>query len=181
MKQSASMTSRDAEAAKKSRRRMKTKTLVKTLTSFRMIPSGEGQEDFGGDLLPEAIVIKNILEGMHSSLETLMRLKSLLLATTGEDAQASLEERLALVPEEVRLDDRVTERLLRLRSQLSGYIASEDYARQKRNPSAVTFVLGGDDDDADDEEDKEEGVEDDVFTKKPVKKKEMRKAEKRKR
>ncbi len=113
---------------------MKTKTLVKTLTSFHIIPSGENQEDFGGDLLPEAIVIKNILEGMHSSLETLMRLRTLLLDGEGDFAQ---------LVEAVELDPRLKERLLTLRDQLLRYVRSEDYFGQKPSAAAVTFTLGG--------------------------------------
>ncbi len=79
----------------KNKKHLKTKNVVKTLTSFKVFPGGEGGgdggggggggEDFGGDLLPEAIVVKNILEGMFSSLLTLMKLKVLLLKTEGEE------------------------------------------------------------------------------------------------
>ena len=46
---------------------MKTKVLVTTLTSLRVIPHFHA--DFGGDVLPEAIVVKNIVEEMFSSVE----------------------------------------------------------------------------------------------------------------
>ena len=51
---------------------MKTKTLVNTLTSLRVIP--QQPDDFGGENLSEAILVRNILEEMFSSALTLQLL-----------------------------------------------------------------------------------------------------------
>ena len=50
---------------------MKTKTLVDALATLSLIPSFS-TSDFGGDILPENVLVKNILEGMESSLSTLI-------------------------------------------------------------------------------------------------------------
>ena len=53
---------------------MKTKVLVNTLTSLRVIP--HFHSDFDGDVLPEAILFKNIVEEMFSSVEILAELSN---------------------------------------------------------------------------------------------------------
>ena len=56
--------------------RLKTKTLVKTLTSMKMIPAGTETDEFASaDVLPEAILVKNILEETLRSMETLFALR----------------------------------------------------------------------------------------------------------
>ena len=52
--------------------KMKTKTVVNTLQSLRLLPSVS--TNFGGDLPPESILVKNILEEMMSSMTTLTSL-----------------------------------------------------------------------------------------------------------
>jgi hypothetical protein len=49
---------------------MKTKTIVDALQTLSLIPSFS-TSDFGGDVVPEAILIRNILEEMVASLYTL--------------------------------------------------------------------------------------------------------------
>ena len=44
--------------------------LVDALQTLNLIPSFS-TSDFGGDILPENVLVKNILEGMESSLNTL--------------------------------------------------------------------------------------------------------------
>ena len=48
---------------------MRTKTLVDTLTSFRVFPAYGS--DFDGDVIPEAILVKNIIEEMYCSVAIL--------------------------------------------------------------------------------------------------------------
>lgn len=56
---------------------LRAKAIVQSLGTFSKVQVADGVQDdyFGGDLTPEAILVKNILEGMYSSLETLMKLK----------------------------------------------------------------------------------------------------------
>ncbi len=52
------------------RAKLKTKTIVDALHSLNLIPSFS-TSDFGGDVLPEAVLIRNILDEMLFSLTTL--------------------------------------------------------------------------------------------------------------
>ena len=55
--------------------KLKTKTVIDVLQSLRLIPSFTAQ--FSGDVLPEAVLLKNIMEEMMSSISTLSGLNSL--------------------------------------------------------------------------------------------------------
>ena len=57
------------------RNRLKTRTLVTTLQSLMVLPSISAA--IGGDVLPEAILIQNILEEMLASL-VIIKLKPIL-------------------------------------------------------------------------------------------------------
>lgn len=50
--------------------RLKTKTLVDAMQTLKLIPSFS-TTNFGGDILPENVLVKNILEGMIDSISTL--------------------------------------------------------------------------------------------------------------
>jgi len=55
---------------------MRAKTLITTLVSFHTFPPRE--DDLGGDLLPEAAVVKNVVEGLHSGADALIRVRRFL-------------------------------------------------------------------------------------------------------
>ena len=55
--------------------KLKTKTVIDVLQSLRLIPSFTAQ--FSGDVLPEAVLLKNILEEMMSNITTLSGLHSM--------------------------------------------------------------------------------------------------------
>ena len=62
--------------------KLKTKTVIDALQSLRLIPSFTAQ--FSGDVLPEAILLKNILEEMLSSISILSRLEAQMANSGGE-------------------------------------------------------------------------------------------------
>jgi len=75
--------SKMAKAAKSTT--LKAKTLIDAMQTLNLIPSFS-TSNFGGDVLPENILIKNILDGMVASLETLS------LIVEGNDTTAFMED-----------------------------------------------------------------------------------------
>lgn len=52
---------------------LKAKTLIDAMQTLNLIPSFS-TSNFGGDILPENVLIRNILEGMVASIDTLARI-----------------------------------------------------------------------------------------------------------
>ena len=72
-------------AAAKMPVKLKTKTVIDAMQSLRLIPSFTTQ--FSGDVLPEAILLKNIMEEMLYSIETLANLETFFLGLKPRDGQ----------------------------------------------------------------------------------------------
>ena len=75
-------------AAAKMPVKLKTKTVIDAMQSLRLIPSFTTQ--FSGDVLPEAILLKNIMEEMLYSIETLANLETFFLGLKPRDGQGYL-------------------------------------------------------------------------------------------
>jgi hypothetical protein len=73
---------------------MKTKTLVSTLTSMRVI--SQQQDDFGGELLSEAVLVKNIVEEMLWNAITLHKIIQKLLKENSDFEALRSEGNLAV-------------------------------------------------------------------------------------
>lgn len=100
---------------------MKTKTLVDTLTTLKVIPSH--QSDFGGEVLPESIVVKNILDEMNGGLDIVFKLRKK-LDNDGDNL---------VLPDTDHMNPRVSELIVRLREAISevlsrtGHLSPENY------------------------------------------------------
>ncbi len=95
---------------------------------------GDDHEDFGGDLVPEAIVVKNILEGLYHNLDVLVRLRRFV---TDEEDMRMLAE--ADVEEEVR------EKLREFGDKLLAFSKSDEYLDMKKANESEVEELGSDD------------------------------------
>ncbi len=111
---------------------MKTKTLVETLTFFRVIPAdAEDPSDLGSDLIPEAILVKNILEEMVSSLKTIVLIKDFCL-----DENEGINEQSCL--EDTEIGEKVsTLRVLLKKWQLQQYEKQQNETRALRHQKSV--------------------------------------------
>ena len=59
---------------------MRAKTLVKTLSTLRMLPPSDGIAglNLDDDALPEAVMVKNVAAEMHASLAVLVDLRRIM-------------------------------------------------------------------------------------------------------